>query len=34
MKALQIENEAKEIQKYVMKLQKDLDKYGEVFEKL
>ena len=31
MKALQIENEAKEIQKYVIKLQKDLEKYEEIF---
>jgi DNA recombination protein RmuC len=34
MKALQIENEAKEIQKYVVKLQKDLEKYEEIFSKV
>ena len=34
MKALQIENEAKEIQKYVIKLQKDLEKYEETFSKI
>ncbi len=34
MKALQIENEAKEIQKYVIKLQKDLQKYEEAFSKI
>ena len=34
MKALQIENEAKEIQKYIIKLQKDLEKYEEVFLKV
>lgn len=34
MKALQIENEAKEIQKYVIKLQKDLEKYEEIFGKI
>jgi DNA anti-recombination protein RmuC len=34
MKALQIEEQAKEIQKYVIKLQKDLEKYEEVFIKV
>ncbi len=34
MKALQIEEQAKEIQKYVIKLQKDLEKYEEVFAKV
>ena len=34
MKALQIEEQAKEIQKYVVKLQKDLKNYEELFEKL
>lgn len=34
MKSLQIEEKAKEIQKYVLKLQKDLHSYEEVFGKL
>jgi DNA anti-recombination protein RmuC len=34
MKSLQIEEQAKEIQKYVLKLQKDLHSYEEVFGKL
>lgn len=34
MKALQIETQAKEIQKYVVKLQKDLEKYEELFLKI
>jgi len=34
MKSLQIEAQAKEIQKYVLKLQKDLHSYEEVFQKL
>ena len=34
MKSLQIEEQAKEIQKYVLKLQKDLWSYEEVFSKL
>jgi len=34
MKSLQIEEKAKEIQKYVLKLQKDLHSYEEVFAKL
>lgn len=34
MKSLQIEEQAKEIQKYVLKLQKDLHSYEEVFWKL
>lgn len=34
MKSLQIEEKAKEIQKYVLKLQKDLHSYEETFEKL
>ena len=34
MKALKIEDEAKEIQRYVIKLQKDLEKYEEVFNKV
>lgn len=34
MKALQIEEQAKEIQKYVVKLQKDLASYEEVFQKM
>ena len=34
MKSLQIEEQAKEIQKYVVKLQKDLWQYEEVFSKL
>jgi len=34
MKSLQIEQKAKEIQKYVLKLQKDLHNYEEVFSKL
>ncbi len=34
MKSLQIEQQAKEIQKYVLKLQKDLEKYEEVFSKI
>jgi len=31
MKALKIEEETKEIQKYVIKLQKDLESYEEIF---
>jgi hypothetical protein len=31
MKSLQIEEQAKEIQKYVLKLQKDIHSYEEVF---
>ena len=34
MKALQIEEQAKEIQKYVIKLQKDLEEYEDVFQKM
>jgi len=34
MKSLQIEQQAKEIQKYVIKLQKDLSTYEETFQKL
>ncbi len=34
MKALRIEEQAKEIQKYVIKLQKDLSEYEEVFQKM
>jgi len=34
MKSLQIEEQAKEIQKYVIKLQKDLASYEESFQKL
>jgi DNA recombination protein RmuC len=34
MKSLQIEAQAKEIQKYVLKLQKDMRSYEEVFDKL
>lgn len=34
MKSLQIEEHAKEIQKYVLKLQKDMHKYEEVFAKV
>jgi hypothetical protein len=34
MKALQIEAQAKEIQKYVIKLQKDLSSYEELFTKM
>lgn len=34
MKALQIEEQAKEIQKYVIKLQKDLSNYEELFKKM
>ncbi len=34
MKALQIEEQAKEIQKYVIKLQKDLETYEELFTKV
>jgi len=34
MKAMQIEEKAKEIQKYVIKLQKDLSSYEELFNKL
>nr|MDD3720595.1 DNA recombination protein RmuC [Candidatus Gracilibacteria bacterium] len=34
MKALQIEEQAKEIQKYVIKLQKDLANYEELFQKV
>lgn len=34
MKALQIEEQAKEIQKYVWKLQKDLETYEELFQKV
>jgi len=34
MKSLQIEEKAKEIQKYVLKLQKDLHSYEETFSKL
>lgn len=34
MKALQIEEQAKEIQKYVVKLQKDLSSYEELFQKV
>lgn len=34
MKALQIEEQAKEIQKYVIKLQKDLGQYEELFQKV
>jgi DNA recombination protein RmuC len=34
MKSLQIEKQAKEIQKYVLKLQKDLHQYEEIFWKL
>ena len=34
MKSLQIEQQAKEIQKYVLKLQKDIHSYEEVFWKL
>jgi DNA anti-recombination protein RmuC len=34
MKSLQIEEQAKEIQKYVLKLQKDIGSYEEVYSKL
>jgi len=34
MKSLQIEEKAKEIQKYVLKLQKDISSYEEVYSKL
>lgn len=34
MKALQIEEQAREIQKYVIKLQKDLENYEELFQKV
>lgn len=34
MKSLQIEKQAQEIQQYVLKLQKDLKLYEEVFSKL
>ena len=34
MKSLQIEEQAKQIQKYVLKLQKDMDSYQETFARI